>query len=62
MQLWDSDKRSADDLIGRVSIPVEELMRKENENVWMRRTDKLTGFEDGAFLFLPLSLVLPWQN
>ncbi len=26
--LWDSDKRSADDLVGRVNIPVAELMRQ----------------------------------
>lgn len=26
--LWDSDKRSADDLVGRVTIPLTELMRE----------------------------------
>ena len=26
--LWDSDKRSADDLVGRVTIPVVELMKE----------------------------------
>lgn len=26
--LWDSDKRTADDLVGRVTIPLKELMRK----------------------------------
>lgn len=26
--LWDSDKRSADDLVGRVTVPLGELMAK----------------------------------
>lgn len=26
--LWDSDKRTADDLVGRVNIPVTELMKE----------------------------------
>ena len=26
--LWDSDKRSADDLVGRVNVPVVEVMKK----------------------------------
>ena len=26
--LWDSDKRTADDLVGRVTIPLAELMRE----------------------------------
>ncbi|KAG8954346.1 hypothetical protein FRC03_011485 [Tulasnella sp. 419] len=42
--LWDSDKRSADDLIGRVQIPVKELMKEPN--VMKRRTDNLTGYEN----------------
>ncbi|KZS93944.1 hypothetical protein SISNIDRAFT_474054 [Sistotremastrum niveocremeum HHB9708] len=42
--LWDSDKRSADDLIGRVQIPVKELIK--TPNVMFDRTDKLVGFED----------------
>ena len=42
--LWDSDKMSADDLVGRVQIPVEELMRQPNK--MLRREDKLMGFED----------------
>ncbi|KAG8694302.1 hypothetical protein FRC09_009939, partial [Ceratobasidium sp. 395] len=46
IMLWDSDKRSADDLIGRVQVPVKELMSKPNEVV--RRTDKLVGFEDAT--------------
>ncbi|QRV98489.1 C2 domain-containing protein [Ceratobasidium sp. AG-Ba] len=46
VMLWDSDKRSADDLIGRVQVPVKELISKPNEVV--RRTDKLVGFEDAT--------------
>ncbi|WWD22673.1 hypothetical protein CI109_107166 [Kwoniella shandongensis] len=42
--LWDSDKMSADDLVGRVQIPVEELMQKPNTMI--RREDSLMGFED----------------
>ncbi|ORY26481.1 hypothetical protein BCR39DRAFT_540905 [Naematelia encephala] len=42
--LWDSDKMSADDLVGRVQIPVEELMLQPNE--MHRRADHLRGFED----------------
>ncbi|KAG8793911.1 hypothetical protein FRC17_008364, partial [Serendipita sp. 399] len=42
--LWDSDKHTADDLIGRVTIPVKELMAKPNQMV--DRKDKLTGYED----------------
>lgn len=26
--LWDSDKRTADDLVGRVTIPLAELMKE----------------------------------
>ncbi|WVQ82868.1 hypothetical protein IAT38_005004 [Cryptococcus sp. DSM 104549] len=42
--LWDSDKLSADDLVGRVQIPVKELMEKPNQMI--RREDGLMGFED----------------
>lgn len=42
--LWDSDKRSADDLVGRVTIPLTELMREPNKMI--PRVDKLQGFED----------------
>ncbi|KAK0239435.1 hypothetical protein EDD85DRAFT_821894 [Armillaria nabsnona] len=44
LMLWDSDQRSADDLIGRVQIPVKQLMRCHNKMT--RRSDKLAGFED----------------
>ncbi|EKM56362.1 uncharacterized protein PHACADRAFT_172085 [Phanerochaete carnosa HHB-10118-sp] len=42
--LWDSDKRSADDLVGRVTVPVVELMKDPGK--MHARTDKLHGFED----------------
>ncbi|KAK4688253.1 hypothetical protein P7C73_g1870, partial [Tremellales sp. Uapishka_1] len=42
--LWDSDKMSADDLVGRIQIPVEELMKTPNK--MFRREDSLMGFED----------------
>ncbi|OCF41030.1 C2 domain-containing protein [Kwoniella heveanensis CBS 569] len=44
VMLWDSDKMSADDLVGRVQVPVEELMKSPNKMI--RREDKLMGFED----------------
>lgn len=43
--LWDSDNMSADDLVGRVQIPIKELM--ETPNKMYRRSDSLKGFEDG---------------
>ncbi|CAE6468691.1 unnamed protein product [Rhizoctonia solani] len=46
LMLWDSDKRSADDLIGRVQVPVKQLMSKPNEVI--HRTDKLVGFENAT--------------
>lgn len=42
--LWDSDKHSADDLIGRVTIPVKEIMATPNKMV--DRIDTLSGYED----------------
>ncbi|KAI0074714.1 hypothetical protein K474DRAFT_1665159 [Panus rudis PR-1116 ss-1] len=42
--LWDSDKRTADDLVGRVTIPLVELMKEPNKMI--ERVDKLHGFED----------------
>ncbi|KEI42441.1 uncharacterized protein L969DRAFT_14642 [Mixia osmundae IAM 14324] len=44
LMLWDSDARSADDLIGRIQMPVEELIK--NENKFEMKTEKLRGFED----------------
>jgi len=42
--LWDSDKRTADDLVGRITVPLTELMA--NPNKVTSRTDALQGFED----------------
>lgn len=44
IQLWDSDARTADDIVGRVNKPLKELI--ENANHPQDRTDKLMGFED----------------
>ncbi|KDN40023.1 hypothetical protein K437DRAFT_192864 [Tilletiaria anomala UBC 951] len=44
LQLWDSDKRTADDIIGRVSKDVAELVK--NPNKFQECKDKLMGFED----------------
>lgn len=46
IQLWDSDRVSADDLVGRIQVPITELMLKPNE--MQHRTDKLMGFEGGS--------------
>ncbi|CDZ98821.1 Ca2-dependent lipid-binding protein CLB1/vesicle protein vp115/Granuphilin A, contains C2 domain [Phaffia rhodozyma] len=42
--LWDSDKLKSDDLIGRVNVPLLDIMARPN--VMMRRKDGLSGFED----------------
>ncbi|KAK4055259.1 hypothetical protein OIV83_000541 [Microbotryomycetes sp. JL201] len=44
VQLWDSDNLSADDLVGRIQVPLVDLMTKPNQV--FKRTDKLMGFED----------------
>ncbi|GAA5997362.1 uncharacterized protein JCM10292_000204 [Rhodotorula paludigena] len=44
IQLWDSDALTADDLVGRVQVPITDLMLKPNE--MHHRTDGLMGFED----------------
>ncbi|SJX62547.1 uncharacterized protein SRS1_13394 [Sporisorium reilianum f. sp. reilianum] len=44
IQLWDSDARTADDIVGRVNKPIKELIR--NANTPQDRKDKLMGFED----------------
>jgi len=46
VMLWDSDKRTSDDLIGRVQVPVVELMLKPNQV--HDRHDDLMGFEDAG--------------
>ncbi|KAK0525998.1 hypothetical protein OC835_005434, partial [Tilletia horrida] len=44
VQLWDSDKRTADDIQGRVTEPIKDLMKVPNKMT--RRTDNLKGFEE----------------
>ena len=44
VMLWDSDKRSADDLVGRITVPVVELMKQPG--TMSKREDALKGFED----------------
>lgn len=45
IQLWDSDERTADDIVGRVrNIPLSELIKEPN--VMHKRSDPLAGFED----------------
>lgn len=44
IQLWDNDKLSADDLVGRIHVPLSELMKEPGK--LQRRTDGLQGFED----------------
>ncbi|GAA5950615.1 hypothetical protein JCM10213_006938 [Rhodosporidiobolus nylandii] len=44
IQLWDWDRMSADDLVGRIQVPITDLMLKPNE--MQHRTDQLMGFED----------------
>ena len=46
----------ASDLIGRVQVPVKELMSKPGE--FVRRTDKLVGFEDATAMSGELQCVL----
>ncbi len=44
IQLWDSDARTADDIVGRVNKPLKDLVRDANHP--QDRKDKLMGFED----------------
>ena len=44
LQLWDSDKRSADDIVGRVNVPLRDLMRHPNQI--KSHLSNLMGFED----------------
>ncbi|SGY31845.1 BQ5605_C002g01266 [Microbotryum silenes-dioicae] len=55
VQLWDSDKLSADDLVGRITVPLIDLMLKPNEV--HKRSDKLMGYEDSD----SLSGTLHWE-
>lgn len=44
LQLWDSDKHSADDIVGRVNVPLRDLVRRPNE--MDTHSSDLMGFED----------------
>lgn len=44
LTLWDWDKHSADDLVGRIVVPLSDIMAKPN--TMTKREDKLQGFED----------------
>lgn len=46
IQLWDWDRHSPDDIIGRISRSVRQIMR--HPNVWHRHTQGLRGFEAGT--------------
>ncbi|KZP31751.1 hypothetical protein FIBSPDRAFT_813379 [Athelia psychrophila] len=46
IQLWDSDARSADDVLGRVEVDLLEIMKASTEGKKVRRADKLRGFEE----------------
>lgn len=60
IQLWDSDSLSADDLVGRISVPLDDLMRKPGETV--ERKDTLMGFEDADSLTGTLSWSVAYYN
>lgn len=55
LQLWDSDKHSADDIVGRVNMPLTELIRKPNQCI--SNTSDLMGFEDAD----PMQGQLSWS-
>lgn len=46
--LWDSDRFTADDIVGRTEVDVTELVR--NRGVVDKRRDKLQGFKDGEHM------------
>ncbi|MBE3112887.1 MAG: hypothetical protein IMZ46_20640, partial [Acidobacteria bacterium] len=47
LQIWDSDKYTADDDLGRVEVPVKEIVRgKKTKNQHHDRTDQLMGDEE----------------
>lgn len=55
IQLWDNDKMSADDLVGRVHVDLAELMKEPGKV--QRRKDNLMGFEDAS----QMSGTLSWS-
>ncbi|CAH7672644.1 hypothetical protein PPACK8108_LOCUS7460 [Phakopsora pachyrhizi] len=48
VMLWDSDERSADDLVGRVHLSVSEIMSRPN--CLIKRQDELQGFQDADYM------------
>ncbi|GAO50106.1 hypothetical protein SAICODRAFT_18057 [Saitoella complicata NRRL Y-17804] len=46
LQLWDSDRMSADDMLGRCEVDVQELMRHPGK--YEKRVDTLEGFDKGS--------------
>lgn len=46
--LWDSDRFTADDIVGRTEVDVTELVR--NRGQVYKRQDRLKGFKDGEYM------------
>ncbi|KAI5850247.1 hypothetical protein DFP73DRAFT_508523 [Morchella snyderi] len=46
--LWDSDRFTADDIVGRTEVDVTELVR--NRGQLSKRRDRLQGFKDGHYM------------
>lgn len=46
VQLWDSDKRTADDIVGRVQRKLSEIVKGHTLNRFVEFEDSLMGFED----------------
>ena len=51
VQLWDSDRSTADDDLGRVEVSLKELMKRDETNGrFMERTDRLSGTKQGEMM------------
>ena len=49
IQLWDSDRTSADDDLGRIEVDIKELMRsKESKGKMWQREDSFIGMDGGS--------------
>ena len=46
IQLWDSDKRTADDIVGRVTRKLSSLCNGQTTNKFVEQEDSLAGFEE----------------
>lgn len=46
IQLWDSDKRTADDIVGRVTRKLSSLCNGNTTNKFVEQVDALSGFEE----------------